>query len=241
MKAIILASGAGKRLRPLTDCIAKPLIKIGDKTLLDYQVQSLIKHRIKNIIITTGPFKEKLEEHVRSNYRIKVWFVNNLRYETTNYIYSLWLTRNLIDSDVLLLHGDLLFEDILIKKLIDAVENCVLVNRKTRPPQKDFKALIENDRVIKIGVELFGPNTYFCAPMYKFSKVDFLRWLAEIDDFIKQGKVNCYAEDAFNKISREIMLHPLYFKEFCMEIDAMDDLEKATNWLQNRTGKEPRG
>ncbi len=227
MKALILASGAGKRLRPLTDRVPKPLIKIGDKTLLDYQVESLIKHGIEGVIITTGPFKEKLEEHVRSNYRIKVWFVNNPRYETTNYIYSLWLTKNLIDSDVLLLHGDLVFDDVLIWKLIRAKDNRVLVNRKIKPPEKDFKTLIENNRIIKIGVELSGPNAYFCAPMYKFSKADFLRWLAEIDDFIMQGKINCYAEDAFNKISNEIVLRPLYFEEFCMEIDTMDDLEKA--------------
>jgi len=227
MKALILASGAGKRLRPLTNRIPKPLIKIGDKTLLDYQVESLIKHGIEGVIITTGPFKEKLEEHVQSNYRIKVWFVNNPRYETTNYIYSLWLTKNLIDSDVLLLHGDLLFDDVLIGRLTGAKDNRVLVNRKIKPPEKDFKTLIENNRIIKIGVELSGPKAYFCAPMYKFSKADFLRWLAEIDDFIMQGKINCYAEDAFNKISNEIVLRPLYFEEFCMEIDTMDDLEKA--------------
>ena len=76
--------------------------------------------------------------------------------------------------------------------------------------------------------------------MYKFSKVDFLRWLAEMDDFTKQGKVNCYAEDAFNEISNEIVLHPLYFEEFCMEIDTTGDLERARRWLGNKTGKRGR-
>ncbi len=233
MKALILASGVGKRLRPWTNYTPKPLIRIGDKTCLDYQVESLIKYGIENIIITTGPFKEKLEEHVRSNYHVKVWFVNNPRYETTNYIYSLWLTKNLIDSDVLLLHGDLLFDGALIKKLTESKDNRVLVNRQIKPPQKDFKALIENDRIVKIGVDLSGPNAYFCAPMYKFLKQDFLRWLAEIGDFIKQGNINCYAEDAFNRISEEIVLRPLYFEEFCMEIDTVDDLERARRSLES--------
>ena len=142
--------------------------------------------------------------------------------------------KNLIDSDVLLLHGDLLFEKILIGKLIETRDNRVLVNREVKPPEKDFKALIENNMVIKIGVDLSGPNAYFCAPMYKFSKADFMRWLAEIDDFIKQGKVNCYAEDAFNEISDKIALYPLYLEEFCMEIDAADDLEKARRLFKNR-------
>ncbi len=227
MKAVILASGTGRRLRPLTDSVPKILIKIRGKTLLDYQLESLTKHGIEEVIITTGPFKEKLEEHILNKCRLKVSFVDNPRYETTNYIYSLWLTRKLIDSDVLLLHGDVLFDDAVIEKLIAARDNRALVNREIRPPEKDFKALIENNRITKIGVELSGPNACFCAPIYKFSKADFLRWMAKIDDFIRQGKVDCYAEDAFNEISREIVLRPLYFREFCLEIDTVADLEKA--------------
>lgn len=234
MKALILAAGAGRRLRPLTDCVPQSLIKIGYKTLVDYQLEGLMKHGIEKIIVTTGPFKEKFEEYVRSNYRIKVWFVNNPRYETTNYIYSLWLTKGLIDSDVLLLHGDLVFDEVLIGELIEAKGNHVLVNREIKPPDKDFKALIKDNRIVEIGVELSGPNTYFCAPMYKFSRSDFLRWLNEIENFIKKGKTNCYAEDALNEISDEIALYPLYSEKFCMEIDTVDDLEKAKSWHRNR-------
>jgi len=235
VKAVILASGAGRRLLPLTDCVPKPLIKIGNKTILDYQLESLIKHGIDQAIITTGPFKEELEQHVRNNYRMEVRFVNNPRYEATNYIYSLWLTKNLIDGDVLLLHGDLVFDDVLVGKLIEAKNNRVLVNPEIKPPKKDFKALIKNNRVTKIGVDVAGPNACFCAPMYKFSKADFLCWLNKLGDFINQGKVNHYAEDAFNEISKEITLRPLYIKEFCMEIDTVSDLERARREMKSET------
>jgi len=237
MKAIILASGVGKRLRPLTDQVPKPLLRVGDKAILDHQLESLIEHEISRVVITTGPFKEKLEWHVRGNYKLEAQFIHNPEYMVTNYIYTFWLTKKTIDDDINLLHGDLLFDSSLVAKLIKAEGNRVLVNKSIKPPKKDFKALIENDKVTKIGVELSGPNAYFCAPMYKFSKVDFLRWLAKMDDFIKQGKVDCYAEDAFNEISEEIMLYPLYFEEFCMEIDTLDDLEKARDWMETR-GKE---
>ena len=53
----------------------------------------------------------------------------------------------------------------------------------------------------------------------------------------KRKDFKSYAEDAFNKISNEIVLRPLHFEEFCMEIDTMDDLEKARRWLENRTGE----
>ena len=233
MKAIILASGIGKRLRPLTYEVPKPLIKIlEDKTILGHQLDNLIGCNIKNIIITTGPFEDKIKMHVKEKYPdLKVSYVNNPKYETTNYIYSMWLTKKLIDDDIILLHGDLLFEEELLEKLINKeCENCVLVNRKIRAPEKDFKAVIENNRVIKIGVEFSGENAFFSAPLYKFSKSDFLYWLEEIGEFFQKGDVKSYAEDAFNKISDKIMLRPVYFDdEVCMEIDTREDLEIARN------------
>ena len=210
--------------------IPKPLIKIGNKTILDYQIDNLIGCGIRNVIITTGPFEDKIKMHVKEKYPdLKVSYVNNPKYETTNYIYSIWLTKKLIDDDIILLHGDLLFEGKLLERLVNEKHaNCVLVNRKVKPPGKDFKAVVENNRVIKIGVEFYGENAFFSAPLYKFSQSDFLCWLDEIEKFISKGRTKRYAEDAFNKISDKLILRPLYFDaELCMEIDTMDDLEMA--------------
>ena len=238
MKALILNSGRGERLRPLTEDKPKALIKIGDKTILGHQLDNLIRCNIKNIIITTGPFEDKIKMHVKEKYpEIKVSYVNNPKYETTNYIYSMWLTKALIDDDIILLHGDLVFDRKLLERLInEKCENCVLVNRKIKPPKKDFKAVIENNRVIKIGVEFSGENAFFSAPLYKFSKSDFLYWLDEIEKFIREGDIKSYAEDAFNKISDKIMLRPLYFnEEFCMEIDTKGDFKiaRAYSWIKS--------
>ena len=74
--------------------------------------------------------------------------------------------------------------------------------------------------------------------MYKFSRADFLLWLAEIEKFIEKGLTNCYAEDAFNEISGEILLRPLFFEEFCTEIDTISDLKKAEGWLRSKAEKE---
>jgi choline kinase len=227
MKAIILASGVGMRLRPLTNRYPKSLLRVGGKTLIDYQLEALAKHGICDIVITTGHLGKKLEEHVRDTSAVPVQFVHNPEYGRTNYIYSLWLTKGLLDDDIILLHGDLLFDSVLIKKLLDVGENRVLVNRHLLSPEKDFKALIKRGRVVKIGVNLSGPGTFFCAPMYRFSKADFLLWLDKMEDFVRRGKVDCYAEDAFNEISDSLSLRPLYFKEFCIEIDTRADLEKA--------------
>ena len=107
MKAIILASGTGKRLQPLTDLVPKSLLTVGHQTILDYQLTSLTKQGINEVVITTGPLREQIEEHVRSRYSAEVQFVHNPRFETTNYIYTLWLAKESIDKYLNLACGDL--------------------------------------------------------------------------------------------------------------------------------------
>ncbi len=234
MKAIILASGVGKRLRPLTDDKPKSLVKINEKTIIEYQLDILINCGIKNVVITTGPFEFQVKELLQDKYPdMGVVYVNNPKYAQTNYIYSLWLTRGLIDDDIILIHGDLIFTKDLLEKLLEAKGNVVLVNKSIDLPKKDFKAAIDDNRVEKIGVDFFGKNTFFSLPFYKFGKKDFSKWMRAIDIEIKKGNVYCYAEDAFNEISDEIILRPLYFKEeIGMEIDDVNDLRKARDLLE---------
>jgi choline kinase len=244
VKAVILNSGTGTRLCPLTRRIPKALIKIGNKPLLGYQVDNLIGCGVKDIIMTTGPFEKKIKKYMQTKYPdAKVSYVKNPKYRTTNYIYSIWLTKELVNDNIILLHGDLLFEKRLLERLVgEKHANSVLVNRKIKPPpEKDFKAVIKKGRVIKIGVEFSGRNAFFSAPLYKFSKSDFLFWLDEIEKVVRKGNVRIYAENVFNEISDKIMLCPLYFdEEICLEIDTKEDLETAEKLivrgkLTNRT------
>jgi len=238
MKAIILASGRGKRLLPLTKNIPKPLLKVGNRELLGRQIKNLIEYKVNNIIITTGPFEAKIKKYIKKNFpETNVIYVKNPKYRSTNYIYSMWLTKKFIDDDVILLHGDLLFEKSLLGKLINREGNCVLVNKKIKLPEKDFKAVIENDRVVRIGVEFFGKNAYACFPMYKFSKQDFLFWLNKIEKYIEKGEVKIYPESVLNEISDKILIHPLYFsEELCMEIDTKEDIEIAEHMYGEKNG-----
>ncbi len=233
MKAIILASGVGKRLRPLTNDIPKSLIKIGSRTLIERQIDSLVKCKIKDIIITTGLFEDKLKTFLKEKYtNLNLIYVSNPKYDTTNYIYSLWLAKDHLYDNIVLIHGDLVFDEKLLKRLIKKNENVVLVNKNVKVPKKDFKAVIEDEKVTKIGVNFFSQNAYYSIPMYKFSKKDFLAWMEEIEKEIKIGNVKIYAEDVFNKNSNKITLVPLYFdNEICMEIDTMEDLKKAKSLL----------
>ena len=227
---MILNSGRGTRLYPLTKTKPKALLKIGNKPLLGHQLDCLFECGIRDVIITTGPFDGEIRKYVAEEFpHLKVYFVKNPKYRTTNYVYSMWLAKDLVNEDIILLHGDLFFEKKLLNRLIEEKNvNCVLVNKKIKPPEKDFKAVIDDNQVKKIGVEFSGRNAFFSAPLYRFSKADFLRWLHQIGELVKRGDLTVYAEDAFNEISDKLILRPLYFdEETCLEIDTKDDLELA--------------
>lgn len=61
--AVLMAGGKGERLRPLTEKTPKPLIKVGDKCIIDYNIDNLISYGIKNISVTVNYLGEQLEEH----------------------------------------------------------------------------------------------------------------------------------------------------------------------------------
>ncbi len=227
MKALILNSGIGKRLEPFTDENPKCFAEVNGKNLLQRQLEQLSYFGIKDIIITTGHFEGKIRTFVENNFTgLNVTYIRNPKYDSTNYIYSMWLTKHLIDDDILLLHGDMIFDKKFLRDILFSTsDNCVLVNNAMEPPQKDFKAEVINNRVKKIGVKVFGKNAFFLAPIYKFSKEGFNILLQEIDKFVNAGNVNVYAEDAFNNISDSLKLSPVYYgSELCMEIDDKEDL-----------------
>jgi len=236
MKVILLNAGMGKRLGYLTKNNPKCLIKINDKdTILDYQLKNLIKNNLKEIIMLTGYFEEKIKNHVKINYpTLNIQYINNPIYYKTNYIYSIYLLKNIIDDDVILLHGDLIFSKFLLEEISDSKDiNNVLVNKEIKPPKKDFKALIIDEKIIQIGVNISGSNRAFLAPLYKLTKQFFNAWLNQIEKFINDNRVNCYAEDALNEILDRYILKPFYFQnKICKEIDDIKDLELVKKYLK---------
>lgn len=237
MKAIILNSGIGKRMGKLTQDKPKCLIELtNSETILQRQLRLLEEHGITDIIITTGPYREQIFNHVGEKFsNLNIEYIHNQLYDKTNYIYSVNLIeRDLIDEDILLLHGDLVFDDKVLEKLIDSKDlNSVLVNKEISLPAKDFKGRIIEDRVKEISIDIFDSNCYLLMPLYKLNRNDFLLWLDRIQIYINRNKCNVYAEEALNEILEEIILGCTYYNnELCGEIDTIQDLNYINNLLK---------
>lgn len=61
--AVLMAGGKGERLRPLTEKTPKPLLPVGDKSIIDHNIDRLISYGIKHINVTVNYLKEQIEEH----------------------------------------------------------------------------------------------------------------------------------------------------------------------------------
>lgn len=121
MQALILAAGMGKRLKELTKDSAKCMVKVNGKTLIERMLFNLDKLKLREIIIVVGYQAEGLISYINSlNIQTHITFVTNENYSKTNNIYSLYLARDyLVKDDTLLLESDLIFNESILRKLIN--------------------------------------------------------------------------------------------------------------------------
>lgn len=117
MRAVILAGGRGERLKPITDKIPKPLIKIGGKSLLEHQILLLKRYGILDIWILSGYLGEKIENHFRDG---KKWHVKVHHLVEKTPLGTAGALKQLdgrIKDDFLVLSGDVIL-DVDLERLI---------------------------------------------------------------------------------------------------------------------------
>lgn len=233
MKALILNSGIGKRMGDLTREHPKCMTLIGrDHTILSWQLELLKQVGITEAVITTGPFAGVLEEYASTRLP-SIQYIHNHQYKETNYIYSMYLARELLRDDLILLHGDLVLEKSVLEELVSMQGSVVAVERNIPLPEKDFKARLVQGRVREIGVNVFGEDCVASQPAYKLQKADMEAWLEAIADFCRRGETGVYAENALNTIFERVEMIPVALEgRLCNEIDNLEDLETISKRFQ---------
>lgn len=104
--AVLMAGGKGERLRPLTEKTPKPLLKVGDKCIIDHNVDRLISYGVSHISVTVNYLKEQIEEHYhepRNGVQVKT--VREPKFLGT--IGSVKFVENFFNDTVLVMNSDL--------------------------------------------------------------------------------------------------------------------------------------
>lgn len=241
MKVLILNSGLGHRMGVLTSEHPKCMTEISPtETILSHQLRRISDAGITDVVMTTGYYDNILMEYCRSlDLPLKIMFVNNPRYSETNYIYSIYCAREYLrDDDIILMHGDLVFETSVFEDVVSSETSCMTASSTLPLPEKDFKAVVHNGRIEKVGIEFFT-DSLAAQPLYKLRKDEWDVWLDKICEYCESGQTGCYAENALNEVSDKCEIRVLDIKNtLCAEIDTPDDLAVVSAKLkeiENRT------
>lgn len=179
VQAIILTAGSSRRMLPLTDRTHKTLLEVGGRKVIEWVVDALLECGVRDVAVVTGHEAEALRAFLDRRYPdLPVTYLHNERYRTTNNICSLALAleRLPIDSDVLLLECDLVFEPAVLRRLVLSPHpNVALVDRYR--PGMDGTVVSVADGVVtdvvtpdRQGPEFRFQDRHKTLNLYRFSR-----------------------------------------------------------------------
>ncbi len=241
MQAIILAAGMGKRLKELTQNNTKCMVEVNGVTLIDRMLHQIDELHLSRIVIVIGYEGQKLIDYITMlDINTPIVYVNNSIYDKTNNIYSLSLAKDwLCKDDTLLFESDLIFEDSVLKVLVDDPRDTLALVDKYESWMDGTCVKLANDD----SIEAFVPGKQFqfneikeyykTVNIYKFSKhFSETHYVPFLDAYSKALGNNEYYEQVLRVIT---MLDEPEIKakrlngELWYEIDDIQDLDIATS------------
>jgi choline kinase len=204
LQAIILAAGMGSRLGDYTKNIPKAMITVHDKPLLFYTLDYLAQNNISEVIIVVGYLKNLIINSVGYRFKnMKITYVENDIYYDTNNIYSLYLTKDKVNDDVLLLECDLYYKKDIIDLMVNSCGDCnILVSPYNSKNMNGSVVKIDKNNNVKELIvkknqydDFDYSDVFKTVNIYKFSKDFFLRkYIPIMDYYIKNYSKNSYYE-----------------------------------------------
>jgi choline kinase len=160
MKALILSAGQGKRLLPLTAETPKALLDIHGRSLLARQVEALIACGIDEVVVVAGFQAHRLEEALSElrlcHPQVRFRLVHNPFYTVADNLGSCWVAREEFDRDCLLINGDTLFEEAVVRRLCASIlaPLTVAIDHKAHYDDDDMKVRLAGRLLVDIGKSL---------------------------------------------------------------------------------------
>ena len=221
MKAIILAGGRGKRLRPITDKIPKPLILINEKPLIERTINYLKKYGITEIIISSGYKSNLIEKFLKKkkNFGCEIIFsTENTPLGTGGAIKKALKYVN--EESFLVLNGDIV-TNIDLKKILKKPNTIAANELKTKFGTMDIK----NNKILKFNEKKDVTNVWMNPGIYHLSK--------NIERLIpKKGSLEGMV---FPKMVKNKTLETVKFKNaLWFSIDSHKDIEECSKEIKSK-------
>lgn len=215
MQAIILAAGMGKRLKSYTKDATKCMVKVNGKTLIEYTIEALAANKIERLVVVVGYKGALLKDFIASKFNeenvngMKIDYIENPVYDTTNNIYSLFLAGSeMAKDDTILLESDLIFKPAILNRLISSPDKNLAVVSPFESWMDGTCTLLDENNCItgildKVRFNWADTAQYYkTVNIYKFSK-EFSEqyYLPFLDAYQKAFGKNEYYEQVLKVIS----------------------------------------
>lgn len=240
MKALILAAGEGKRLRPLTNDIPKCMVEYQGMTIIDSILEAMKGCEFRKIAVVCGYKAEVLREYLKDE---DIVFYQNAKFNKTNMVSTLFCAEDFMDDDLIISYGDIVYEKGILEKLIKSENDLsVVVDRKWKElwmqrmsnPLDDCETLkIKSNKIIELGKKpkSYGEIEGQYIGLIKISQkvilkvIEFYKELDKEKDYDNQDFDNMYMTSFIQMIINKLMdVNPVFIDGGWNEIDFIDDL-----------------
>ena len=221
MKAIILAGGRGKRLRPITDKIPKPLIPINNKPLIERTINYLKKYGITEIIISSGYKSNLIEKFLKKKKNFGCDIVFSIEKTPLGTGGAVRKALRFIDEEsFVVLNGDIV-TNIDLKKILKKPNTIAANELKTKFGTMD----IRNNKILKFNEKKDVSNVWMNPGIYHLSK--------NIEKIIpRKGSLEGIV---FPKMAKNKTLETIKFKNaLWFSIDSHKDIEECSKEIKSK-------
>jgi choline kinase len=242
MRGIILAAGKGSRLNGTIGDKPKCLLRVGGKSLVERQIETLQAVGITDIAVVVGCQADS----VRRTCGARITYVDNARFAQTNSLYSLWLARTLLYDGFVVMNCDVLFHPQMLSDLVTSRhEDALLIDYQHDDAapygEEEMKVRVRRGRVTEIAKTLppetaDGEN----VGVVKFGREGARLLVDLLDQRVAAGSLRDWAPRAFDDFARIRSLHTVGTRGFpWTEIDFPEDYERAVREVLPAIEGEP--
>jgi L-glutamine-phosphate cytidylyltransferase len=143
-----MAAGKGSRISSITKSEPKSFLKLGDKTLIDHQIEALLNCGIRKIVIVIGYCSQLFKSKYSNNPNIEL--VINPFYENSNVLASVWFAKQYLFDGFYFMHADTFFEETILKEIIKNEHNIVLAVKKKLSVEEEMKVQVNKNKITMI-------------------------------------------------------------------------------------------
>jgi choline kinase len=237
MIGMVLAAGAGRRLRPYTDTLPKALIPVdGETTILDIALRNLAAVDLRDVVIVVGYAAAAVEERqaaLEKRHGVTITLVHNDKAEIWNNAYSMWVARDHMTDGVIMLNGDTVHPVTVEESLLAARGPQMLLALDTEKALADeeMKVQVDDTKALTRITKLMDPASaygeYIGASLIEGSAV---AALADALQATWERDPDLYYEDGYQEFVDRggvIATSPIPTGTSWVEVDNHADLERA--------------